>query len=361
MQDDWTVEIDQPFDAVAVQTLVIGGSQYADNFANRGNITVQYAATDRIRVQMRRFTSASDQSGADADFDRLSLWAYQTLGNPSPPSQMDASLGCIDPDGQAQWRDGCQIRVYYDGQVQLGRSGADFRVTLPETFTGDLVLGTEDNDADPDYQDRGNVCVEGLAGSGEIELGAGQAFVSLAADLNPFPICASEDIQACEEAGWISSCPCLALAGVGNTLVVRGGDGRAADATVDVPEQLWGRYSLRNEMDGQDSDPDAPDGAGCVSSVDAGSGVLLPAESTDLSAAPWLNEGLLNQPPEPGLQGAGYGITLQSDRCEVVLGTEHPEDFGGTGNGDQQEAHERGNLSVCAGCVRAVGCEGLVE
>ncbi len=38
-----------------------------------------------------------------------------------------------------------------------------------------------------------------------------------------------------------------------------------------------------------------------------------------------------------------------------------PEDFGGMGNGDQQEAHERGNLSVCAGCVRAVGCEGLVE
>ncbi len=216
------LEIDQPFDAAAVQTLVIGGSEYADNLRTAGTSL----CSTRRRIDPgpdAAATSASGQSAADADFDRLSLWAYETLGNPSPPSQMDASQGCIDPDGQAQWRDGCQIRVYYDGQVQLGRSGADFRVTLPETFTGDLVLGTEDNDADPDYQDRGNVCVEGLAGSGEIELGAGQAFVSLAADLNPFPICASEDIQACEEAGWISSCPCLALAGVGNSLVVRGG------------------------------------------------------------------------------------------------------------------------------------------
>lgn len=361
VDDAWTVEIDQPFDPAAVQTLIVGGTEHADNFANRGNITVHYADTDRITVEMRRFTSASDVSGAQADFDRLSLWAYETAGNPSPPSQMDAAQGCVDLSGQAQWRDGCQIRVYYDGLIQLARSGADFRVTLPQAFTGEIQLGTEDNDADPDYQDRGNVCVEGLAGSAEVDLGAGEAFVSLAADLNPFPLCSATEIADCEDVGWISSCPCLSTQGAANNLIVRGGDGQAADATVDVPEQLWGRYTLRNDEDGQDAGGETPPGAGCTSTVDAGVGVLQPSQDYDPISAPWLNDGFLNQPPQPGVQGAGYGITLQSDRCQVVLGTEHPEDFVGIGNGELQDANERGNLSICAGCVRTVGCEALME
>lgn len=361
VDDAWTLEIDQPFDAAAVQTLIIGGTEHADNFANRGNITVQYAATDRITVEIRRFTSASNSSGAQADFDRLSLWAYETVGNPSPPSQMDAADECIDSSGQAQWRDGCQIRVYYDGLSQLARSGADFRVTLPQTFTGELQLGTEDNDADPDYQDRGKVCVEGLAGSAEVDLGAGEAFVSLAADLNPFPLCAAAEIEACEDVGWEAACPCLAVQGVGNNLIVRSGDGQAADATVDVPEQLWARYNLRNEGDGMDPNNEAEPGGLCEASVSAGSGTLLPADTVDLTQAPWANDGLLNQPPAPAPQGAGYSITLQSDRCEVVLGTEHPEDFVGVGNGELQDANERGNVSICAGCVRTVGCEALME
>ncbi|MBV1858700.1 MAG: hypothetical protein KUG77_09840 [Nannocystaceae bacterium] len=61
------------------------------------------------------------------------------------------------------------------------------------------------------------------------------------------------------------------------------------------------------------------------------------------------------------MQGAGYGITLQPDLGEVVLCTEHAEDFAGMGNGEDQEAHERGNLSICAGCVRTMGCDALVE
>lgn len=361
VEDAWTLEIDQPFDPAAVQTLVIGGAEHADNFANRGNITVEYADTDRITVEMRRFTSASELSGAQADFGRLSLWAYETLGNPAPPSQMDADDGCIDLSGQAPWRDGCQIRVYYDGLAQLARSGADFRVTLPRTFTGELQLGTEDNDADPDYQDRGNVCVQGLAGSAEVDLGAGEAFISLAADLNPFPLCTAADISACEDLGWESGCPCLAVQGVGNNLIARSGDGQAADIWVDVPEQLWGRYALRNEGDGQQADNEVDPGALCVATVEAGSGTLLPAASTDPINAPWVNDGTLNQPPDPAVQGAGYGITLQSDRCEVVLGTEQPADFVGMGNGELQEAHERGNLRICAGCVRSVGCGGLVD
>lgn len=360
VEDEWTLEVDQPFDPATVQSLIVGGIEHADNFANRGDVVVRYADIDRITVEMRRFTSASDATGAQADFGRLSLWAYETGGNPAPPSQMDADDACVDPSGQTPWRDGCQIRVYYDGLTQLARSGADFRVTLPQAFTGDLELGTEDNDADPDYQDRATVCVEGLAGSADVEFGAGEAFVSLAADLNPFPLCSADDISACEQAGWQSGCPCLALQGVGNNLIARGGDGQASDVTVDVPEELWGRYSLSNSADGMELGNETDPGALCVATVSAGSGTLVPSDTTDLTQAPWLNDGLLNQPPN-GVQGAGYGITLQSDRCEVVLGTERPGDFVGPGNSELQDATERGNLSICAGCLRTVGCDGLVE
>ncbi|MGH1342185.1 MAG: hypothetical protein ACRBN8_11565 [Nannocystales bacterium] len=359
-EDEWTLEIDQPFDPAVVQSLIIGGLEHADNFANRGDIAVQYAATDRITVEMRRFTSASNATGAQQDFDRLNIWAYETAGSPNRPDQMDAADACIDPSGQAPWRDGCQIRVYYDGLVQLARSGADFRVTLPKGFAGALGLGTEDNDADPDYQDRATVCVEDLAGSADVFLGAGEAFVSLATDLNPFPLCTAEDISACEQSGWQLGCPCLATQAVGTRTIVRSGDGQAADITVDVPEDLWARYTLRNEADGMEVGNEVDPGALCVASVSAGSGVLLPSATTDPTQAPWFNDGLLNQPPN-GVQGAGYGITLLSDRCEVVLGTEYPEDFEGDGNGADQEAHERGNLSVCAGCVRTLGCEALTE
>ncbi len=352
VDDAWTLEIDQPFDPVAVQTLVIGGAEYADNFANRGNITVLYADTDRITVQMRRFTFASDASDAQADFGRLSLWAYETLGNPSPPGQMNPAEGCVDLSGQAAWRDGCQIRVYYDGLNQIARSGADFRVTLPRTFTGALVLGTEDNDADPDYQDRGNVCVEGLAGSAEVDLGAGEAFVSLAADINPFPLCTAADITACEDAGWRSGCPCLAVQGVGNNLIVRGGDGQAADATVDVPEPLWGRYNLRNEGDGMDPNNEADAGALCVASVEAGSGILSPADNTDLVQAPWRNDGLAQ--PASGAGGPRRRLRHHAAVGPLRGGPEHGAPGGlrrgwkWAGAGGERAREPAGVRGVCA-------------
>lgn len=349
VEDEWEPLVDQPFDASAVQTLIVGGKETSDNFANRGDITVVYEDTDRIRVDIRRFTQALSQAEADGDFGRLSLWAYATSGNPSPPPDMDPADLCFDPSGDTAWQDGCQIRIYYDGLVQPSRTGADIRITLPQSFTGELSVTTEDNAADPDYHDRSEVCIESLAGSADVELGAGEAFVTLADDVTPFPLCSDAEVEACEAVGWIQGCDCLLTQGQASSLAIRSGDGQAANATVDVPESLWGRYNMVNMMDGQDPDDDSP-GAHCKSTVDAGPGVMGDV-GLDLENAPWVNTGLLNQPPAPALNGAGYGFSLTTDRCEVVTTTQSPDDFVGQGNGELQDTTERGNLSICAGCL----------
>lgn len=347
-EDDWTLELDQPFDPSAVHSLRIGGRASNGNFANRGDIQVLYADTDRIRVEVRRFTFANDEAEAQADFDRLSLWAYATTGNPTPPAQMDPADGCFDPGGQGSWPDGCQLRIYYDGLQQLARAGADLRVTLPRSFTGELDVVTEDNAADADYHDRSRVCIEDLPGSANVELGAGEAFVLLAPDVSPFPLCTEDDVADCESQGWAPGCACLVAQGQASNLLVRSGDGQAADATVDVPEDLWARYSLLIMGDSGD----------CTATVDAGAGQLQP--NLDLQDGPSAAFGTLNQPPLPALQGAGYGLALQSDGCGVVTWTPSPSHFVGEGHGEEQETFPRGNLSMCAGCLRTQGCDELL-
>lgn len=354
IEDGWELALDQPFDAAAVQELIVGGTEHDENFANRGDVSVVYAETDRIQVEIRRFSNALSQADAQDDFDRLSLWAYATGGNPSAPADMDPADACLDPGGQAAWRDGCQLRIYYDGLVQPSRTGADIRVTLPRTFTGSLVVATEDNAADPDYHDRSTVCIDALAGSAEVDLGAGEAFVTLAEDVTPFPLCSEAEVEACEASAWAQGCDCLLAQGQASALSVRSGPGQPADATVDVPASLWGRYNLINMMEGQDPDDESP-GGHCESIVDAGPGVML-SDGTNLDAEPWLNQGLLNQPPAPALVGAGYGISLQTDRCEVVTSTDGPADFVGEGLGETQDTVERGNLRICAGCLQDSAC-----
>ncbi len=357
IEDVWRLEVDQPFDAAAVQSFVVGGVESNGNFANRGDVQVTFAETDRIRVEVRRFTFASSQAEADGDFDRLSLWAFASAGTSNPPDQMDAESACIDPDGAAPWADGCQLRLFYDGQSQAIRSGADLRITLPRAFTGSLEVETEDNDADSDYHDRADVCIEGLLGSADVQLGAGQAFVMLDPAITPFPGCSADEIAACEAASWVAGCPCLNANGAASSLIVRSGGNQAADATVDVPEDLWARYNLRNEMDGQVPGDETP-GAACPAQVDAGAGSI---QAIDFDTnTPWLNTGNVNQPPEPALQGAGYSVTLESDRCEVVTFTDSPDDYVGEGQGATQATAERGNLRVCAGCLANATCADLL-
>ncbi len=366
-RDEWREVINQPFStfdaegAVNIGSLQIGGTESSDNFANRGDVIVEFADTDRIIVEMRKFTMADSQELADADFDKLSIWA-STGNTPPPPFNLDEEDNCLDPDGVTEWQDGCQVRVFYDGQTQVARSGADLRVTIPNDFIYDLTVVTEDNDEDADYQNRGNVCVQDLPGSADISLANGEAFVILDEGMNEMPECPAADVQTCIDVGWDASmCPCLINSFSFSQTKVTALDAQASSATVDMPSggNFWVGYSLRNDGDNDPNDDSGP-GALCTAVVEDSVGSIAIDDSIDLDQNPSSNRGAINYPGEPATVGAGYSIQLTSDACADVQGTEDPSDFVGVGNGSEQESAERGNLSVCAGCLRASSCRDLL-
>ncbi len=364
-RDDWRTVIDQPFDTyledgtVNISSVQIGDSG-GDNFRNRGDIIVQYHDSPRIVVEMRKFTMVENQELADADFDNLSIWA-STATLPPPPYPLDDEDNCVDTEGQLPWQSGCQIAVFYDGQSQVERSGADLRVTLPRDFIFDLVVTTEDNDVDSDYQNRGNVCVEGLPGSADIRLSNGTAWVILDENMPEMPECPADLRTVCEDNGWDPApCGCLAQGYSFSQVKVTSNGGQSADAIVDVPGtgDFWVGYNLRN--DGNNTPGNNDPGGLCEAIVDGSAGDVRLSDNTDLTQAPNSNQGSINFPGEPATEGAGFNIQMTSDQCSDILATENPEDFVGVGNGPTQESAERGNLTICSGCARTTGCAGLV-
>ncbi|MCR9166011.1 MAG: hypothetical protein ACE37F_17115 [Nannocystaceae bacterium] len=370
-RDDWRTVIDQPFtvdidpDTPNIRSIEIG-NEGGDNFRNRGDVIVQYHDSPRIIVEMRKFTQVENQSLADEDFDKLSIFAT-TSTLPPPPFTLDEEDNCVDTSGEMnwqarkEWQDGCQIVVFYDGQQQVDRSGADIRVTLPREFIYDLTVTTEDNDADSDYQNRGNVCIEGLPGSADISLSNGTAWVILDESMNEMPECDAESRNTCVEAGWNpTECPCLAQAIAFSQVKITSNDGQSSDGVVDIPPggDFWVGYNLRN--DGQNTPGNEEPGGLCEAVADASAGEVRLSENTNLDQSPNNNQGSINFPGEPATPGAGYNIQMTSDQCAVVLATEDPDNFVGVGNGPEQDAEERGNFTICSGCARSVGCSGLV-
>ena len=270
---------------------------------------------------------------------------------------MDPADDCIDDAGLAPWRDGCQLRIYYDGQVQPSRSGADVRVTLPHAYVYTLDIVTEDDSVDPDYQNRGNVCIRDLPGSATVRLGAGQAWISLADELREVPTCSDVDVQACRDAAWETTAgPCLAAQLPFGTLTVDSGAGSPADITLDAPADRWTRLLLRNEQAGLSSENPL-----CSSEVDTDDAVVFVDDGVDPTQTPWVFRGGFNQPPAPpAVLAGGYTATLRSARCEGVAATEQPEDFVGQGQGAMQPITVRGQLSVCTDCLDGVPCEDLL-
>ncbi len=159
IRDEWRTEAVVPFDhfdeingVPRISRLRIGGTLAGgsdrENFANRGDVNVRFdGPPDTITIELRRFTFARCEAAAEADFEALSLWSFAGIDPPVDGRELDPALAC---DGAAGFSDGCAIRVFYDGLSQLARSGADIRVTLPADYAGDLVVITDDNDADPD-------------------------------------------------------------------------------------------------------------------------------------------------------------------------------------------------------------------
>lgn len=363
-RDEWQVEADLDFihtdadGAPLIYALSIGGLATDDNFANRGDVIVNFdGPPNRILVELRRFTFASDESEAQGDFDDLSLLAY--AAPLARPQDQDPADDCV----ASGWQNGCEIRVYYDGITQLARSGADIRVTLPPDYRRSITVTTEDAVAEAEYANRGNVCISNLHGSAEITLQSGNAWVSLADDVTPVPTCSAEQIAACEAwtvedamgnqipAPWAPECDCIAVGGGEfGRLELSNTDDAASNVEIDVPEGLWAAIRAESQAPDQDAA-----GERCEATVS----VPQFAPSDVGNDFPWEALGSANYPGPPAIMGAGYSIVASSSACGPVLFTEQPEDYVGPDGEDLQASEERGNLEVCTGCITQP-CDDLV-
>jgi hypothetical protein len=358
-RDEWYMAVDTEFTYQdgdgnpLITSVIIGGGRTSDgNFANQGDVIVKADGPNGyITVEMRKFAWVESEDAAEEAFPRLELWAFSTnVDNPRPPDDMDPGADC-SVDG---WQEGCGIRVYYDGQLEPQRFGADLRVTLPEEYRHNINVFTSDNDFDDDYLNRGNVCISNLNGTADVELEQGLAFVILDEDTSPAPACPPDDIEACEnatdpdtgdDAAWNENCPCYNYTHGFGAAKVESPDGAAASVTFDVPSDLWAVFSLTN--DGENQSPE------CVADVLWDEAELEPQDR------PWKKRGEANH-PAAAIAGFGFSITGISGDCANVLFTEDPEDYKGDGKSDEQAAETRGNLTLCDGCARDRSCDELL-
>ena len=325
-RDGWREVAALPFPGAAIETVFIGGTQTNDNFANRGDVIVEFGGADEIVIEMRRFTMAIDDADAQADFDALQLWAFRSSDLPLPPDAMDPALDCT-----AQWADGCRIRVFFDGLAQPLRSGADLRVTLPAAWRGDIEVATEDNDADSDFVNRGNVCVAGLRGGLDVALGSGVALVDLADDVAITPHCPAADVDACVASGWDPNCPCLQSFAFGRVAI----EAQAARVDVDLPAALWTSVDLGTLE-------------GCTASVE-----LPDYETVPGTIASWRSVGTANYPGPPAVNGGGWSVGV-STGCRTDVVDVAPDAFECTATPSPMQ---RGDLTVCSGCLGALDCD----
>ncbi len=360
-RDGWQVEADVDFihttaDGLQIFDLAIGGRESNDNFANRGDVIVNFdGPANKILVELRRFTFATNEDAAQNDFDNLSLWAYTSaLGRPQDMSAEDAC-------DEGAWQNGCAARVYYDGLSQLQRSGADIRVTLPPDYRYQLSITTEDNVADDDYFNRGNVCVSNLNASVDIETKSGNAWVTVARETTPAPKCSQQQIDDCENwtvkdeddndvpAPWAPECPCIAVGGGEfGRVFFENRDDSASNVTVDVASTLWTSIRTENRGEMQQAQGDHCDAL-----------IEVPGAALEAQDFPWRLNGDVNFPGEPAIKGAGFAIQTFSNNCSPVAYTEEPGDFVGVGRGQEQESEERGNVRVCTDCITQ-SCNDLI-
>jgi len=372
-RDSWRVEGETDFIHTApdadgnlvtqIGNLRIGGREFNDNFANRGDVVVNFdGPADRIMVEFRRFSTNTSEDAAQLDFDAMSLWAFNTsVGSPSKPNDMDPEADCTGSDG---WLPDCGIRLYYDGQKQLARAGADIRITLPSDYRQSLDIVTEDADEDSDYINRGNVCVFGTNGSVDVDMQSGEAFVSISDEATPAPTCGappntksnpSANVEFCNDleidgvpSAWSDEQCACAMEGVYGVVKVESDDSAAANITVDVPTGLWSAITVENKGDAPES---------CTGTISVPG--LVPDESGGNEFA-WEARGTVNSPSDAVTAGAGYNIQARSGQCDPVSFTEDPANFVGKNNGSMQESEQRGNTEVCDGCLRTSSCDALM-
>ena len=347
----------------AITELTIGSALgFGDNFVNRGDVIVELDGEPGvIEIELRRFTSAATSELADATLAKLELWAYAgATASPRPRAQMDDADRCdgVDADGNPRpWQDDCAVYVYFDGDHQPLRSGADIRVRLPADYREHLVVATADDVGNVTYPNRGNVCVTGNEATLEVELGSGVAFVTVDAS-TAYPSCPAALIDACESSDspqepgddpWRPECPCIHDQFLPGGVEITSHEGSAADLTVDVPADLW--MSFRGENSGVNT---LLPGKHCVTQIDDLVGVVFD-DSGDDPNKPWLRSGIANRPPDA--PAGGFRIDLHSQGCESVARVESPDDW----DPEVDPAAElRGNLEICGGCLADKRCDELL-
>lgn len=309
-RDEWRLELDAPFDALAVSRISIGGNMELDNFVNRGDVIVHFdGKPGRIQIEMRRFDFTRDPDGR---FERLRLWTHR----------LDEGLGAPQdgPPGACaqQWDQDCGVRVHYDGQSQPIRSGADLRVTLPPEYVGHVQVVTQDTVSD-EYTTRSDVCMLGLRGSSDVWLESGHAWVSLAPDIRVVPQCTEAEEQQCATADppW-RECPCIEEHGFGSTMIT----GVRANQLVSIPLGLWALAIADGEFPCEYGEEEPPDG--------------VPAGTIDL----------------------GYAVSARSAECGLVEYFESPGDWR---DDVEPDSEQRGDVEICRGCIEAVRCEELLR
>ncbi len=368
-RDRWRTEHEGEFlvaDAAGIpliSNITIGNALGSDgNFVNRGDVIVEFNGDpNTIKVELRRFTSADNEDAAADDFEKLSLWAYNANTNsPRRPADMEENARCSgeDESGDAYaWQQGCAIYLYYDGQTQLGRAGADIRVTLPPDYRQSIAISTADDVREDSYPNRGNVCVNGLDGAADIELQNGLVFVSVVS-ASAYPACPADLVDDCENFddpetdgpdAWSSDCGCINLGYDPGSVQVESLSPSAADIVVDLPQDLW--TSFRAENTGTNS----LQGTFCPATI----GDIGDVEFTDGgndSAQPWRRQGSANQPPAAPV--GGFRLDLKSNGCEAVGAVESPADWDPAVV--DPDAEIRGEIELCSGCLGGMSCEDLL-
>lgn len=329
--DEWRVELTGP--AAMIDKLSIGDRLTSDNFANRGDIEVIYAeGIDQITVEMQRFTIAKNEEDAAAAFGRMQLWAYD-ISSPAPPAPEDAVDACFAPDTT-----GCYIRSYYDGQLQPVRDGANFRVTIPRGWDGDLEITTEDNleEGTGVYPDRSDVTVDGAAGNVLIDLDSGNVAVRMDPNTDHYAGCSAND--TCVEMGFPQGCGCTEPTNVS----IANGNGQASNITVDVGNpDAW--YTVIAENRGSFS---ASDEFICNATVDCAPFTTCEI-NPDYADLPQQERAEINYPGLPATVGTGIRIGLVSETCANIVYVDGPEDY----EAETFPEEKRGDLNICVGCL----------
>ena len=317
VRDEWREELILP--ASGLRRLVIGGPLTHDNFSNRGDIEIRHEeGIDEVRIELQRFTVASNQENAEKAFDHMTLWAYALEAVEKPSDEIDP-FACSVGQG-----DFCHIRIYYDGLFQPVRDGANIRVTLPRGWDGTLALETTDNlEGGEAYLDRGDVIVDGLAGNLEILLDSGRVQVRLDPAYSHYPGCPND--EACVAADFAPDCGCTEFGSI--RVEVR--SGQAADILVDVPVDHY--YSANLENDDLDLD------LGCVVDIDCES-------FPDCVLDPDGERGSINYPGPPAVEGTGIHIDLHSGACSLVEHADSPDDY------EAPAIDVRGSVRLCSAC-----------